>query len=430
MVAERLIPSPDLSVGERRLDLSLFIRVHQCSSVVSNFRFVLGFSTVDSRIDTRSRMLRVGSQVLAELPEITAADLPSAGWSDWLLTQVGGAVDDVMLRAMSMVVDAFVMPKPSEVNALRASAQEFVRGHLWRNPHDFFAFVRATVVPHAVDRKPLRRLQRGTATALRLITDYRPYASNDPPVSDGDALLVEHWRHEPQKPRATVVSLHGFSMGYPRFDAFAMFAAPIFHAGYDVALVTLPFHGARTPPSSRFSGERFAVPHVARLNEAVRQAIYEIHVLVDWLRQQSAAPVGLLGLSLGGYLTALMAGLRSDLAFAIPIVPPVCMGDLGWRFFSRSRLHRDASTPAFARDELRAAFRVHSPLTYDCQIDKRRLLILAGRGDRIVPPDHPHRLWRHWDEPQIRWFGGSHLAPFGRSTLQTAIIEHLNGCTE
>ncbi len=138
--------------------------------------------------------------------------------------------------------------------------------------------------------------------------------------------------------------------------------------------------------------------------------------------------MGLLGLSLGGYLSALMAGLTADLDFVVPMVPPVCMGDLAWRFFSRSRQYRQPGSAAFSREELRAAYHVHSPLTYARQVDAQRILIVAGRGDQIVPPEHPHTLWRHWGEPAIQWFSGSHLAPFRRGRLCAAMLEHVKRC--
>jgi pimeloyl-ACP methyl ester carboxylesterase len=222
-----------------------------------------------------------------------------------------------------------------------------------------------------------------------------------------------------------VIALHGFTMGSPRIDAVALFADALYRRGLDVALVTLPFHGRRTPPQARFSGERFAVPEVARLNEAVRQSVYEILALTAWLRETSDAPVGLLGLSLGGYLTALVAGLTADLAFAAPMVPPVCFGDLAWRFYSRSRTRSRQRQPGFTREELRLAYRVHSPLTFPLRLERGRVFIVAGRGDRIVPASHPYALWRHWGEPAIHWFSGSHLAPFGRAQLITAVGDHI-----
>jgi len=376
--------------------------------------------------------------VAAPLPEIAtlpAAQLPEErSLGAWLLTQLGSTLDGLVLQAMRRVVDAMMMPHPEELPAHRASAEPFLGGDLWEDPRRFFAFVDEPVAPLGISGRYRRAVTGGTIVGRELTTAYRPYggpeAVADEAVPAADKILVEHWMHEPEGCRGTVVALHGFSMGYPRIDAFALFAGQCFAAGFDVALVTLPFHGPRTPPDARFSGERFAIPHVARLNEAVRQAIYEIHVVTGWLRQESGAPVGLLGLSLGGYLAALMAGLQPDLDFVIPMVPPVCIGDLASRFFSQSRYYRSGGSAAFSHDELRAMYRVHSPLTYTCRVDKSRLLILAGRGDQIVPPEHPHALWQHWGEPAIYWFSGSHLAPFRRGLLVARILEHLERTTD
>jgi pimeloyl-ACP methyl ester carboxylesterase len=374
----------------------------------------------------------MGALTVAEIPGLAPTALPQERWDEWLLTRLGSALDGAMLQAMGLVVDAVLMPRPDDLPALRASAEEFVTGELWDDPRRFFAFVDQPVAPVAVSSRVRRSLEGGAIFAREFATAYQPYHPAEcvaaPEALSRDKVLVEHWVHESEAPVGTVLALHGFSMGYPRIDAIALFAAQCFRARLDVALLTLPFHGPRTPADARFSGERFAVPHVARLNAAVRQAIYEIHVVSGWLRRQTDAPVGLLGLSLGGYLSSLMAGLTPDLAFVIPMVPPACMGDLAWRFFSRSRHYRGSPSPAFSREELRAAYRVHSPLSYPRRVDKRRILILAGRGDQIVPPEHPHALWQHWEEPEICWFSGSHLAPFRRGRLARTVLRHIERC--
>ena len=161
------------------------------------------------------------------------------------------------------------------------------------------------------------------------------------------------------------------------------------------------------------------------MHESVRRAIYEIHLVRRWLEASGGGPVGLLGLSLGGYLSALTAGLVDDLPFVIPMVPPVCIGDLAWRFLASSRGQRQMDDAAYTHGELRTMYRLHSPLTFPLRIGRERALIIAGRGDRIVPPEHPHALWEHWDRPAIHWFSGSHLAPFGREGIVSAVLDHL-----
>jgi hypothetical protein len=356
------------------------------------------------------------------LPELPAVVLPPEAWSDRLFTVVGSALDGVVVAAMRRVVDAALMPSAAALPALRAAAAPFVDGPLGRSPRRYFAFVDQPADALVSETRYQRARSGGVIIGRRFLGRYRPYQDAEPDPQ-ADAILVEHWMHTRERPRATVLALHGFAMGYPRVDAWALFAAEWFRHGVDVALLTLPYHGGRTPPGSRVSGQRFADPNAARMHDAVRRAVYEIHAVRGWLRAETQRPVGLLGLSLGGYLSALTAGLVDDLDFVMPMVPPVCIGDLAWRFFSHSAQAGQAS--AYTQGELRATYRLHSPLSHPLRLPRERALIIAGRGDRIVPPEHPHALWRHWGEPAIHWFSGSHLAPFGRDRIVAAGVAHL-----
>jgi len=359
------------------------------------------------------------------IPALAAVEFPQELAGSRLLTRFGSALDGGVLAAMQRAVDLALMPSPEELPELLASAEQMLDPALQGRPERFFAFPEDSLRALEVRERGRRSLPGGAAISRELVYAYPEHGQEQP--ARRQTLLLEHWVHRPAYPRATVVTAHGFTMGQPRIDALVLFARQWFRRGLDVALLTLPHHGARTPADSRFSGERFAVPHVARLSEAVRQAIFELRLLTLWLREGVGGPVGLLGLSLGGYLTALAAGLYEDLDFAIPLVPPVCIGDLAWRFFQRSRHYKQGASPAFSQDELRSLYRVHSPLAHPLRMPRERLLIIAGRGDRIVPPEHPHALWLHWQKPRIHWYSGSHLAPFGRGRIVAEIEAHLRG---
>jgi len=360
---------------------------------------------------------------LGHAPERTA-ELPPERWSDRLLTGVGTALDTAVMRAMQLVVERALIPRSRDVDALRASAEALLDPGLQAEPRRFFDFLDEDPGTLRMTSRFRHALDGGAVFDCRIESGYVPWGARES-VPDASPIHVELWRHEPGRPRGTVVALHGFTMGRPRIDAAVLMAGRWFARGLDVALFTLPYHGLRTPAESRFSGEHFAAPNVSRLSDAVREAVYEIRRVVHWRREETGAPVGLLGLSLGGYLTALMAGLDDELDFAIPIVPPVCMGDLAWRFFTRTRHYQRGGTAALSLDELRRAFRVHSPLAHPLRLPRERVLIVAGRGDRVVPPEHPAALFEHWDAPPIHWFSGSHLAPFGRRRTARAILRHL-----
>jgi len=363
------------------------------------------------------------------IPELPKVLLPPEPLAERLLTRVGSAVDATLLRAMQLLVDRMLVPELEELSALRASAVPLLDETLQRDPSRFFATLPPSPVAREESQLIRRSLDGGVAIERTFTTDYAPFlnleAREEEDLEQATPIHVEHWMHGPNRARGTVVAIHGFTMGQPRIDAVVLLASQWFRRGLDVALLTLPYHGVRTPAGARFSGERFTVPHVARMAEAVRQAIYEIRLLTHWLRRQNDAPVGLLGMSLGGYLAALCAGLYDDLDFVVPMVPPVCIGDLAWHFYRQSRSFDPATEPAFRYDELRAAFRVHSPLAHPLRTPRERVLIVAGRGDRVVPPEHPNALWEHWERPAIHWFSGAHLAPFRRGRIVRAIDAHL-----
>jgi len=258
-----------------------------------------------------------------------------------------------------------------------------------------------------------------------LETAYVPWHASDswPCCPENARLPFEHWMHRPGASRGVVIALHGFTMGRPWIDAEVLMAAQWFALGFDVVLPILPFHGPRAPSWARYSGEAFGSWDVGRLNESVRQAVHDVDLVRRWLVAGGSGPVGLVGLSLGGYLTALLAGLCSGLAFAIPVAAPSSLAWLPQRLFGFGRL--GLPRLPVAAPVLDAAYRVHSPLTYPLAIPRRRAFIVGGLGDGVVPPAQVHALWRHWGEPEIHWFSGGHTMPFGRARIMARIEAHL-----
>ena len=112
---------------------------------------------------------------LLDCAGVMAGDLPAEGWADWLLTQLGSAVDGTLIQGMRLVVDGILLPQPEQLPEMRASALPFLGGELWEDPRRFFAFVDAPVAPVYVRGRQRRRLEGGRVVARELFTAYRPY---------------------------------------------------------------------------------------------------------------------------------------------------------------------------------------------------------------------------------------------------------------
>jgi pimeloyl-ACP methyl ester carboxylesterase len=219
------------------------------------------------------------------------------------------------------------------------------------------------------------------------------------------------WRR-PGRGRPAIICIHGYRGGLPTLDARAFGVRHLFRTlGFDVVLATLPYHGPRAPQGTS-SGQLFLTDPV-RTIEAFVQAVSDLRRLAAWLRVEGATSVGVTGMSLGGYVTALLASLEPDLDFAAPIIPVASFADILWKRAGRRGEQADARTAGIDLALLRRLFSTHCPLNHRPRVPKGRRLVIAGEADRIVPPEHPAALAAHWQAP-IEWFPGGHLAQLGR----------------
>ena len=218
------------------------------------------------------------------------------------------------------------------------------------------------------------------------------------------------WRHG-DRDRRTVLCVHGYRGGFVALDGRAFDVPGLFAAGLDVALAVLPYHGPRTPQGS-LPGARF-LDDPRRTLEAALQAVADLRALASWLRAEGASAVGVAGVSLGGYLAALLASVDGDLDFVASIIPVASFADLMWERAGRRGEHELAAEEGLDLDLLRRLFSLHCPLVHRPLVAAGRRLVIGGEADRIAPPSHAAALAAHW-ETTVHWFRGGHLAQFGR----------------
>ena len=219
------------------------------------------------------------------------------------------------------------------------------------------------------------------------------------------------WSHG-DRGRTAVICIHGYRGGFPVVDGRAFEVPRLFRdLGFDVALAMLPYHAGRAPEGTT-SGALFLNDPLRTL-EAVAQAIADLRALAAWLLSEGAASVGVIGMSLGGYMAALFASIEPGLDFAVPVIPVASFADILWHRAGIRGEHDDARDAGIDLALLRKLFAPHCPLTYQPLVRAERRLVIAGEADRIVPPEHPAALAAHW-QAAVEWFPGGHLAQLGR----------------
>lgn len=222
--------------------------------------------------------------------------------------------------------------------------------------------------------------------------------------------------------RPWLVCLHGFGMGFAaaNFSAFVARKAHL-EMGLNLAFPIMPLHGPRKAASAPdlLSYDLMNTVH------GITQAVWDIRRLIGWLRTQTDRPIGVHGISLGGYTGALLAGLE-PVDMVLAGIPAVDFPGL-FRHHSPDRVERAARHNGLLGDDATDAHRPISPLAVEPLVPKERRFVYAGLGDRMVPPPQPRALWEHWDRPEMCWYPGNHVGFMWSPKVKRFVTSTLDG---
>lgn len=265
---------------------------------------------------------------------------------------------------------------------------------------------------------PIAPATRSVSTARGHRVDDLTWPSHvvtfEPNMQERCARLTEshvaHVRlHQHAKPRPVVILVHGYLGGAFWLEERAWPTTWLRRIGLDLAFFVLPAHGPRRE-AGHLGAPRFPSADPRLTLELFRQTMGEIADLTAWLHDRGHPQVGIMGMSLGGYTTALAATVVPELDFAIPVIPLVSIADFAR---DQGRLGETPEETRLQHEALERAYRLVSPLARP-NLLPGRVRIIAGEADRITPIEHARKLARHFDAPLETWPGG-HLLQVGRS---------------
>jgi pimeloyl-ACP methyl ester carboxylesterase len=232
----------------------------------------------------------------------------------------------------------------------------------------------------------------------------------------GRATVLRHRDGE----RPWVVCIHGTEMGRDAdlrsFHARHLFA----DLGCNVVLPILPLHGPRREPK----GSTGQFPSIDPLDNVhgLAQAAHDVRRIIGWIRTQSPSAIAVQGVSLGGYVAALVAGLDEPLDCVIAIIPATDFPTLFRSQTPPDMLER--LTPIL--ESATAMHSVVSPLQFKPSTPVARRYIVAGLVDRLIDPvDQVAPLWQHWEQPSIHWYPGGHIGYIVRRDVRQYVDDAL-----
>lgn len=208
--------------------------------------------------------------------------------------------------------------------------------------------------------------------------------------------LLRH--NDPDRP--WVICLHGFGMGSSATDIHVMRANRLHHKfGYNVAVPVAPLHGPRNTPH----GDQLMSLDLMKSLHAATQAVWDVRRLINWIRAGTDAPVGVFGISMGGYITAQLSGIE-----------PVDCAVSGIAFVDMLGLLADHDPPAefadiISSDAAHQVFRVASPLEFTPQAAGQDRAMFAAKYDQFIPQDQSVALQQAWSESPAFWAETGHV---------------------
>lgn len=346
------------------------------------------------------------------------------------------AMDELVLAVMN---NPSRVPEPAE---LARVGNELEEAHALYGERGWLARPRGFHVdPPPLERPGVRRARWLGLRYERLIFDsgYEPHEGE--PGRDrwlaheanrtGYAWVL---RHRDDEPRPWLVCLHGFGTGRAFMDLYAFRAAFLHHVlGLNLAIPVHPMHGPRC--SGRFSGGDFMSHDLMNVVHGMAQSVWDTRRVISWIRTQGPSgpterggsgpsAVGVYGVSLGGYLTALLAGFERDLDCAIAGIPICNLPEL-YAYHTPPRMRRRPDARALLGERVGEVLSVVSPLSFPPLVPHDRRFLFAGLVDRMATPQQAVALWEHWDRPRIAWYGGNHVGYLWSHRVETFVRDAL-----
>ena len=210
-----------------------------------------------------------------------------------------------------------------------------------------------------------------------------------------------------EAPFPCVLFLHG--LGSKKEDA--RLALPLIAAGYAILALDARHHGAREAtdrPLLELSLDGIA--------EAFIATVVDYRRAMDYLRTREdadAGRVGLVGVSMGGIMGGLLAGVDERVKTAVLVSGGGNWGELlGEGRHPAVMERRQRGLPDTSR--IMEIMAPADPLHFVEHIAPRPLLMLNGRDDVIVPAVCAQQLFERAREPkEIEWYDSGHVIPIG-----------------
>jgi len=201
------------------------------------------------------------------------------------------------------------------------------------------------------------------------------------PFAESNRVIYSHWS-DPHRPnQSVIVGVDGIVQ--MRDSWFRTLAEKTVPAGWDVVMMDAPFNHRRTPIGYR-PGQLILNGNFYHLLNVGRQSILDLRSLVETF-QKDQLEVGLVGVSLGGWMVTTLSQIMQSIKFLHAVTPPL---EMSWMLREGGAIVRAAwnglAQGDLEWDQIQNYMQPLSPYHYRPNIEAENLCFYTAAYDRFV----------------------------------------------
>ena len=194
--------------------------------------------------------------------------------------------------------------------------------------------------------------------------------------------------------------------------------------------IPMPCFNARRPPGDAHM--TWVADDPRRFADGLRQTVMDVRrarAILMTRPEVDPQQIGITGVSAGGIMTALAAGVDGEFTRVVPILSG---GDMAGQIFSGARetrmIRRWMTDAGFSESDARAFLKVVDPLSYASRVPKERVLMINAKDDEVIPRATTDMLHAALGHPEIIWVkAGHYTAGLFLPLIQQRAIDFLKG---
>lgn len=189
----------------------------------------------------------------------------------------------------------------------------------------------------------------------------------------------------------TVLLLHGWNQEIGYRTLFPYLARRLNAAGVNAVMIELPYHHQRKP-RGRGAIRNFIADDLRHVAMATHQALADARAMVAWLEKEGCKNIGVWGISLGAWLSGLLACVEPRLKFAVLMTPVARMDRVIAELEFCEPIRRSLGGAAVRLEPLNLIS--HRP-----KMAPENILVVASEHDLFAPMSAVEELVVEWRNP-------------------------------